>query len=225
MVLDGHRGKQWIEWGERHDHTRERSTEQYRAFITHPRNTAADLEQINKDVGRTYPEVADFKDPDTQEVLRRVLQAVAFHNPAGYSQVRLERAGRLAIMSILRGVAGHELRSRIDNHLSAPLSRRVRGRDILAYDGGLPPPPWYRHPGLYSIISSLVIGYYDRYLTGAQADSRVLTELLGQGYTRRAARGMFNLGCQSVHHVRKPLKEMDSLLSTLAPTLNTERRL
>ena len=56
-LWDSQRAAQWIEWGERHDSGRESCVERYNAFCTNPANTAADLEQIDMDIDRTYPEV------------------------------------------------------------------------------------------------------------------------------------------------------------------------
>jgi len=97
------RGHLWLEWAKSYDDLREDSVAKYDAFSAlslQERNKLVDedcMEQIEKDIHRTYPEVEDFKISENLERLERLLCAVAHHHSAGYSQSMNYIAGMVMI--------------------------------------------------------------------------------------------------------------------------------
>lgn len=150
------RADQWLDWGSRActDYEREAAVKDYDDFVKQDPSPveAHDIEQVDKDVHRTYPDVEGFNESENLERLRRILMAIAHHHEGGYAQS----------MNYIAAVVMTQLKYK----------EGIREGDMF----------W-----LIMVIFQCLPNYHDRSLSGAQTDSRVLSELLAQAYPEAAA--------------------------------------
>lgn len=88
------RAEQWIVWGEQHNPDREATVKEYEIFTALESTPVEDhdVEQVDKDVHRTYPEVDGFGHSDNLQRLRRILLAVSYHHEGSASPNRSSKS-------------------------------------------------------------------------------------------------------------------------------------